>query len=115
MNQKAITKWSRTVLIVAVLLCRFLVVGLLLTAVSFGIECGDLDANPHIQVQDQLRLDCPGNIAALGCLVLEIAATWALVKALNRRKTSRVQTGILAVLAFIGLSFLSYAIVFAAP
>jgi hypothetical protein len=114
MNQKGTTAQSRIVLIIAFVLCAFLGVGLLLTAVSFGIERSDLDANPHVRVQDQLRLHRAANVATLGCVFLEIAATWALVKISSRGTISRIKAGTRASLAFIGLSILSYSIVVAA-
>ena len=114
MNTKVITTQSRIVLILAVALCEFLGVGLLLTAVSFAIERSDLDANPHVRIHDQLRLSRAVSIATYGFLVMEIAATWALIKVLSRRMISRFQAGVRAVLTFVALGVLSYLIMIAA-
>jgi hypothetical protein len=111
MNPEAITARSGGVLIVAALLCEFLAAALCLTAASFGIELGDL---PEVRVQDHIYFDHAGNIAMVGMLFLEIAATWALIKVLNRGTLTRLKAGMRAVLVFIGLGILSYAIMFAA-
>ena len=114
LNSELLSIQARTVLITVVILSGSVAAGLLLTAVSFGMESGELKASSGAGTPTQLLAERAASLAQLSCLVLEGVAACASTKLVNARLRSRLGTALIAMLFFVGLSAVSYAIVFTA-
>ena len=93
------------------LMCVLLASAFLLSAVGFGLESGEMDGNPEPHLLMQARLKRAGNLAAAGFVVLEIAATWLLMKWLAAGVLGKLRVGLRAVATFVSVSLFSWSIV----